>query len=266
MRMSDFAERLRWEAQSCPERERCPMAFLCGSRLKGGKYALPTFVDVGYGEMVWTDLTLRPRLLVVRSGLLLSKVYANHGEEVPYAVYGKGFLAGLTEIYGPFTASNFYFLSGLTPARLCSFDSNLVETQVSSLSGRRGQELAARALLNQTTANYGQMLTLAHRCARDRVASVLLRLDGLMKREEGYDGTIPVTHGDIASIAALDRSTVTRELKALAEAELVAPGYRSIEVRDALPRAFGELIEASLPFYDTPSSAFDSTLNSSLSD
>lgn len=248
--MADYAERLRCEVQCCPERLRCPLAFLCASRAKGNKYMLPTFIDVGYDEIVWTDLTLRSRVVVVRSGLLFSKVYANEGAEIPYGIYGKGFLAGLTEIYGPFTASNFYFLSGILPSRLCSFDSDFVKERVDALSGEVGQKLAHRALLNQSTANYGQMLTLAHSRARDRVASVLVRLDTLLKREESYEGTLLATHGDIALMASLERSTVSHELKALADEGAVRLGYRSIELLPGLRKKYGTLIEANLPFYD----------------
>ena len=54
MRMNDYADRLRWEARSCPERKQCPLGFLCASRLCDDRYLLPSFIDVGYGEMIWT--------------------------------------------------------------------------------------------------------------------------------------------------------------------------------------------------------------------
>ena len=79
MRMNDYADRLRWEARSCPERKQCPLGFLCASRLCDDRYLLPSFIDVGYGEMIWTDLAPRQRVFVIRSGLFVSTAYANEG-------------------------------------------------------------------------------------------------------------------------------------------------------------------------------------------
>lgn len=249
MRVSDYAEYLRWEAQSCPRRRDCPLAFLCASLDGGGRPVLPAIAEVGYEEMSWTDLMPRARVFVVRDGLFSLKVYGNDGTEIPYSIYGSGFLVGLTEIYGPYTASNFFFLSGLVPGTLCGFDADIVEERVSALPGDVGQGLTARALLNQTTSNYGQLLTLAHAKARDRVASVLLRLDTMLSREPGYDGAVPVGHGDIAFIASLKRTTVSRELKALADDGAVRLGYRSVRILPSLRGKYGSLIEANLPFY-----------------
>ncbi|WP_417004225.1 Crp/Fnr family transcriptional regulator [Adlercreutzia equolifaciens] len=168
-------------------------------------------------------------------------------------MFGKGFMTGAVEIFGPYTASNFNYLSGLVPGRLCSFDSDFVEEGIGALPVRRGQELTARVLLDQTTSTYGQLLTLSHTRARDRVASVLLRLDTMLEREGGYVHILPLAHDDIALLASLKRTTVSRELKALADAGAVRLGYRSIELLDALRREYGFLIEASLPFYGAAS-------------
>ena len=75
MKMNEYAERLRREALSCPVRPECPLAFLCASCVGTDRYALPTFIDFDYGHMAWTDLTLRPCVFVVRSGLLIAKAY-----------------------------------------------------------------------------------------------------------------------------------------------------------------------------------------------
>lgn len=104
-------------------------------------------------------------------------------------------------------------------------------------------------LLDQTTSTYGQLLTLSHAKARDRVASVLLRLDTMLRREEDYRGVLPIAHDDIALIASLKRTTVSRELKALAACGALQLGYRHIELLDGLRDEYGSLIEANLPFY-----------------
>lgn len=249
MNIDEYARRLRWQAECCPSRDRCPLAFLCATRSKDGKYLLPTITEASYGEMVWTDLAVRQRILVVRSGLFLSKVYANDGEENPQGMFAPGFLTGLTEMYGPFVASNFYFLSCLVPGALCSFDGDFVKERIEELPPAAGQTLAARALLNQTTAIYGQTLTMAHRKAREKVVSALMRLDHVLSWDADFDGNIPVTHGDIASIALMERATASRELQKLAAEGFVSLGRRSLRVLPPMREAYDYLIETKLPFY-----------------
>lgn len=247
--MNDYAERMRQEALSCPARSDCPLAFLCASRVGGDRYALPTFIDFDYGQMAWTDLTLRPCVLVVRSGLLISKAYGNDGVEIPFCMFGKGTVSGIAEIYGAYAASNFNFLSGLVPGRLCSFDASFVEECLNALPSCEGQRLTTRITLNHTTSTYGQLLTLSHAKARDRVVSVLMRLDRVLEHEGGYGHVLPVTHDDIALIASLRRTTVSGELKALADEGLLRLGYRRIELDESLRRECDHLVEAKLPFY-----------------
>ena len=95
-----------------PRGKQCPLGFLCASRLCDDRYLLPSFIDVGYGEMISTDLAPRQRVFVIRSGLFVSTAYANEGKEIPFGVFGKGFMTGTVEIFGPYTASNFNYLSG----------------------------------------------------------------------------------------------------------------------------------------------------------
>lgn len=188
-------------------------------------------------------------MFVVRSGLLIAKAYGNDGVEIPYHVSGRGSVSGIAEIYGLYTASNFNFLSGLVPGRLCSFDSSFVKKRLNDLPGLEGHRLTARISLNHTTSTYGQLLTLSHAKARDRVASVLVRLDAMLGREEDCGHVLPIAHGDVAFIASLRRTTVSCELKALAEEGMLHLGYRRIELLESFIEEYGSLVEASLPFY-----------------
>lgn len=247
--MNDYAERLRHEALSCPARSECPLAFLCATCADGGRYALPSYIDFGYGQMAWTDLSLRSCVFVVRSGLLIAKAYGNDGVEIPYHMSGKGSVSGIPEAYDLYSASGFNYLSGLVPGRLCSFDSGYVRERLDSLPACEGNGLTARMFLNHTTSTYGQLLMLSHAKARDRVASVLVRLDAMLKREEGYGRILPIAHEDIALISSLRRTTVSNELKNLADEGLIGLGYRRIELFEGFFENYGSLTEANLPFY-----------------
>lgn len=249
VRMNDYAQRLSREATSCPARSECPLAFLCATCADGGRYALPSYVDFGYGQMSWTGLSLRSCVFAVRSGLLIAKAYGNDGVEIPYHLSGRGFVTGIPEAYGLYESSSFNYLSGLVPGRLCSFDSSYVRERLDSLPSCEGHRVAALISLNHTTSTYGQLLMMSHAKARDRVVSVLARVDAMLKREGGYKGTLPIAHEDIAFISSLRRTTVSSELKIMADEGMLGLGYRRIDLFDSFYERYGALAEANLPFY-----------------
>lgn len=117
MRPDEHLHRLASETKWCPKRGTCPLAFLCGAPLADGRALLPAIDEFDREDLVWTDLSTRPRVHVVRSGLLLSKVYTSDDQEFPYALFSEGFVSGLTELYTPFVASSFYYLQASSPAR-----------------------------------------------------------------------------------------------------------------------------------------------------
>lgn len=148
-----------------------------------------------------------------------------------------------------YIASDFYYFVGLMPSQLCSFDGDFFKERLADAGPEKAQQITARIALNQTTSIYGQTLTLAHRRVREKVASVLMRLDLALSHQPGYEGELPITHDDIAFIACVERATASRELKKLAHDKLIDIGYRRVTVLPALRARYGTMIEASLPFY-----------------
>nr|WP_305145172.1 helix-turn-helix domain-containing protein [Adlercreutzia sp. DFI.6.23] len=104
--------------------------------------------------------------------------------------------------------------------------------------------------MNQATCAHGQKLTLAHQRARDKVASVLLRLEAALLRDPAFGGTVPLSYDDIAFLACTERATTSRELKAFAHDGLIDLSYRRIGIKQGLHEHYGHFIEAHLPFYD----------------
>ena len=234
MRPDEHLHRLASETKWCPKRGTCPLAFLCGAPLADGRALLPAIDEFDREDLIWTDLSTRPRVHVVRSGLLLSKVYTSDDQEFPYALFSEGFVSGLTELYTPFVASSFYYLQGIIPGQICRFDSDDVREIVDGLPASQSLALANITLMNSSTANYVQILTLAHGTARDKVASVLVRIVNQLSAHGEPPTDLPLTHSDVALIAHLDLATASRELKGLAKAGAVELGYRLIRCRDPL--------------------------------
>lgn len=254
MRGSGYTDKLRLEALHCPIRAFCPLAFMCAKPFDGERLLLPNIVQVGYREMLWTDLSARSQACVVRSGLLVSKSFSNDGSEMPDGLFSVGFVGGVPDNYVPYVASDFYFFMGMVPSQVCVFDGDMVKSQINKLGIPAVPMLLARLSINQATAAYGQKLTLAHQRARDKVASVLLRLEAALSRDPAFDGTLPLAHDDIAFLAGTERATTSRELKMFAHEGLIDLSYRCICVKPALHERYGHFIEANLPFYEDDAS------------
>ncbi len=113
------------------------------------------------------------------------------------------------------------------------------------------QQLNGCLTLNCNTGMYGQALTLAHRRAREKVVSVLLRLHNQLSRQIGFEGVLPVAQEDIAFLAGVERPTVSRELKKLVREGLIdLVGYRHVRLLPPLYDVYGHLIETQLRLYD----------------
>lgn len=249
MKASEYASRLCKEVTFCPVRSICPLAFMCGIQVNENRYVLPTTEKVGYGEMLWTDLNNRPRVYAIQSGLLVNKSFANNSTEIPMGLFPPGTIGGIPDIYVPYAASTFYFFTALIPARVCRFDGEIVKEQINALGAPAAQEKLSVLSLNQTTAIYSQTLTLQHQRARERVASVLLRLENALMRHNDFDGSLPLSHSDIAFLAGTERATTSKELKDLAKQQLIDLSYRRIQLLPKLRETYGSMIEANLPYY-----------------
>lgn len=249
MKASEYTNRLRNGVALCPVRNICPLAFMCGIQVNEDRYVLPSPSKVGYREMLWTDLDGRRRVYAVRSGLFTIKSFANNGTEIPSGLCPPGSTGGIPDVYTSYTASSFYFFSALIPAEVCAFDGDLVREQINALGTPKAQDKLGLLLLNQNTAMFSQTLTFQHQRARERVVSVLLRLETALMRQDGFDGAVPLSHDDIAFLAGTERATTSKELKDLANQGLIELKYRRIQLLPALRQAYGDMIEANLPLY-----------------
>lgn len=257
MKASNYSNRSQLEVSCCPLRAGCPLALLCGSQLPDGRYLMPAVTDEQVGELVWTDLNMRRRLLVVRQGLLVSTTYANEDIEIPNALFSVGMVGGIPDIFMPYVASDFYYFSALVPSRICSFDGDMAREQIERMPATVSHAISSSISLNHGTSLYAQSLTSAHQSARNRTASAIMRLFRALSRNDGFDGTVAVTHETIAFLARVQRATASKELQALAQEGLIELKYKAVRPLPGFWDTFGSMIEASLPFYETPTFPID---------
>lgn len=257
MRGQQYADYIGMDIRFCPQRRRCPLGTLCAlpsDRLPSP--LVPVVERLERGSLLWTDLLSRQRVFVVREGALLCRIYASESREEPYGIFGPGIAAGLPELFVTLRASDIYFLQSLVPSSICTFSPQDVRAALEGTSVAAAQSIAAHAHINQSIANYGQFLTMAHRGVRDRVVSTLLRLASVFGRGTNADAdraegavVLPVTQGDIALIAGAERCSVTRSLRDLREEGLVDTGYRDIVAHAALFDRYADYPEANLNFH-----------------
>lgn len=250
MKLNDFLDNGKSrQIAFCPVRTECPFSYLCGVADEEGKVALPESICLEQGDMQWTDLSARRKVFAVKSGVVVSKVYANNDRETPLSIFRHGYNIGLNELFTSYIPSEFYYVEALSAGELCAFDNELARQRMLALDAQTSQTILSSVFTNQATMAYGSTLTHAHPYASQRIASVLLRLHWAFSAEECPERELPVTNERIAFLSFCERVAVNRALNDFVREDLVAIGYRKVTLKEKFFRKYGSLVEASLPFY-----------------
>ena len=90
MKPDEHLHRLASETKWCRRRHLPPRLPLRGALADGRTSCRPSTSSIG---RIWTDLSTRPRVHVVRSGLLLSRVHTSDDQEFPLCPLQRGLSA-----------------------------------------------------------------------------------------------------------------------------------------------------------------------------
>ena len=250
MKMREYLKGEAVAVESCPMRGRCPIGSVC---MAGGGQddhpLFPTIVEVGQGDLIWTDLRSEQRVFVLRSGVYSCVAHVGSTYELPFALYGSGAAIGLAELYIPRTAADTYHLKTLVSGTVCSVLVKPLRRHLEELPGPLPQQILSRALVNMSTAALMQSMAVSKPLLRERVEFLLAVLRELSARGGSPIETLNVTHSEIAQIVASDRASVTRLLNKLEHEGVVELGYRSITVKDVEERFVAEAAEVCSMFY-----------------
>lgn len=223
--------------EHCPARGKCPIGMLCtlGSSQEDDHPLFPLQLEVGKGEMLWTDLRYEQRVFIVRDGVFACIAHVDPYErEVPVALFGQGIAAGTAELYTEKRFADDYHLKAIVDGSVCSLPAKPLRKKMEMFHPAFPQTVLACALTNQAAATYMQVKIMSMPLLHDRILSLLLRLTSLAKEEGAADGAFALTHEDIASLVASDRVSVTRMLHRLRDEGLVELGYKSVALKGSL--------------------------------
>lgn len=270
MRIEECRKAEQSAVDHCPARMNCPFAPLCGTGLPnaGGRGAadetdltaaagpscatgglFPTCVDLKPGDLVWVDFRYEQRACAIQSGILSCMANVDCDDEVPFALYGSGSTAGVSEMYIAREVSNEYYLRALTPARLCSFPAKAVRRALENAPAPFPQRFLSCALTNMSAAAFTQHKITLRTPLADRILMFLLYLRELAAREGRILPSVPLTHGDLATLIAAERTATTRALNRLAEEGYVRLGYREIGLEPRLLERTDLIAEAVTRFH-----------------
>jgi len=234
MKIEEYFKGEATAVKHCPKRGECPMAMLCGHDVDGGAGLYPTLANIATGDLVWADLRHEQRVFVIREGVFSCITDLEKDREVPFALYGSGYIIGLAELYIRREIASRYFLRALTPGTVCSFSAKALKRHLESQPGPLMAEALACSLINLSAASHTQSRIVSNPRLYDRIVLLLIRLRELAARDGRSLDSIALTHGAVASLVAADRVATTRVLHKLEQDGLVELGYRSLKICDAV--------------------------------
>lgn len=250
MRLDDYLKGEVTEIEHCSVRGLCPFGEMCGmSSASGGVPLFPTILDVGKGEMLWTDMRFEQRIFVVKSGLFICMAQENEEGELPYAIYGSGIAIGAMELYMPREISSAYYLRALVPGRICSLPIDAVRRGLEKMGPEKAHQILNGALLNQSSAMFSQVKVMARTSLRERIILQLLIIHDVASRAGRDVRTLKITHEELAHLTGSDRVSVTRILNKLRDEGHIDLGYVSITINDSLFEIDSMRAEAEVMFY-----------------
>lgn len=250
MKMSEYLKGEVVAVENCPMRGRCPIGPVCMAGKGEADYPLfPSIVQVGQGDLMWTDLRSEQRVFILRSGVYSCVAHVGSSFETPFALYGSGAAIGLAELYIPRAAADTYHLRALVPGTVCAVLAKPLRRHLEELPAPLPQQILSRSLVNMSTAALVQSMVVSKPLLRDRVGLLLAVLRDLSARGGSACEALHVTHGEIAQLVASDRASVTRLLNKLEQEGTVELGYRSVTPKGAGGAFDEEAAEVCSMFY-----------------
>ena len=235
MRLDDYLKGEVAEIEHCTARRLCPFGHVCGTLKSEGSVPLfPTVLEVGKGEMLWTDIRFEQRVFVIKDGLFVCIAQEAKEGELPYALYGTGIVIGAIELYAPREISSLYHLRALLPSKVCSFSLDAVKSSLNKTGSTSVQSVVSGSTLNQSCAMFLQIKVMSRQSLRDRIILQLLTIHEVLSRSRKNTRTLKITHEELAYLVGSDRVSVTRTLNALRDDGFISLGYVSITLNDKL--------------------------------
>ena len=215
----------------CPARAMCALRGVCALPGEKSCAALyPTMLTLAPGEELWADERFEQRAFFIQAGVLSCAANPQDGSDAPAALYGRGDTFGLAELYAGRDVSGTYHMRALMETRVCSMPAKALRHRLEDAHQPLAQRIMSAAFMNVSCAQYFQCRVLSKMKAEDRVLMLLGRIAQLAGRDGSRLEKVCLGQGDLAHLAGSDRVCVGRALHKLADAGLIALGYKSIEL------------------------------------
>ncbi len=173
------------------------------------------------GDVLYAQGATHADVYLVRSGVIHTHVLRPDGHTLLLEIFGPGAIFGEASVF--LDSPRYVTATAVTPC---------VVTQVGAAALQ-----AAFASDPQLAVSLIQLLGIKHRGLIGKLLSFTadspqVRVAGLLARMAQADPTVRLTHAQLACMAGLSRVSVTRALKGLAEAGLIATRSRGVEILD----------------------------------
>lgn len=231
MKSGDYLKAEIAEVEHCSCRKTCPIGELCGTSWSSGIAPLfPAVINVESEELIWTNLRFENRVYIIQSGVLACMGHSEAGEEIPFALFGRGNAIGLIDIYAPSSVSGDYHIRTIVPGKICSVPAKALRRRLESLPQGHTQKILACAHASESSSAFTQTKILFRKSLQERIIALLLHLRELVQRSGRDLSVLKITHDEIALLVLSDRVSTTRVLHKMRDEGIIDLGYKSISI------------------------------------
>lgn len=234
------------EYDRCHARDFCPLREECCGWSNASAGTGVSSVQMAKGDMVWSIDHASRFVYVVRSGLFVTFVPFADGCEHFFALFPRGIVSGIADLWVNEAAAQAYGLRCLVPGVLCRIPADLARTAFEA----RHDALAvvASLLTNNSSGSLELTRILSEREAPNRLTRLFLTLRDMLPGRRDRR-VFRFTQDELALIVSEHRSSISRALEYLEEVGAIERGYGKVTVWfDQLPVAT-ESAQVRSPFF-----------------
>lgn len=215
--------------ETCPAASICSFKTICAVCADAATDPIqPQMHQVEKGDILVVNPDTDVVAYVFQSGFYGIYGEAEPGIEVPFAIYGKGVVAGVVELYAPRRVSNTYDVRVLIPGTVCSLPAGELRKKLKILPYEYAQRIICCALMNQFSSVFALMRIRGRTYIYDQILSLFSYFKDLSSNGQDEPLTFEITQEEIAGIINANRMAVSRVLKKLQEDGLIEYSYKSI--------------------------------------
>lgn len=233
------------EFDRCHAKDFCPLRDACKKWSTEGE-GIVTSSQMVKGDMAWSRDRSGNYVFVVRSGLFASFVPYEDGCEHLFALFPRGIVSGVADLWVDIAAAEAYGLKCLISGVLCRVQADYAKAAFESRAD--ALNVVTALLTNNSSCSLELTRILSEKETVGRLIRFFLLLREVIPGSKGRR-VFHFTQNELAVVLAESRASIARAFNQLQALEAIKCGYGKVEVfYDKLP-ALAESAKVHSPFF-----------------